>query len=69
MPTISEEHVKTLLEKGNGSSVLIPSDGGGWLKLSYLWGKLRVDTCDEDGKILLPARRVEGSDSPFTPTS
>lgn len=68
MPTISEEAIAEVIEAGNGASVVLPSDGGKFVKLSYLWGKLRIDTCDKDGKILLPARRVGGSDiaAPFS---
>ena len=67
MPAINEQHVTQVLEGGNGASVVIPSAGEGFVKLSYLWGKLRVDKCDEDGKILLPARRGGGSDIPRLP--
>lgn len=62
MPTISEQDVMGILERGNGASVVVPSSGGGFVKLSYLWGKLRVDRCDVDGKITPPDRGVGGSD-------
>lgn len=68
MQSLSEDVVAELLEEGNGASRVIPSDGGGFVKVSYLWGKLRIDRTDEDGKILLPARRVVGGDIPTTPT-
>lgn len=56
-----EEAVRSVMENGNGSSVLLPLAGGGALKVSYLWGKLGVAFCDRDGKIHLPAPRVGGS--------
>ena len=69
MPDITEETISRLLEAGNGASEVVASAGGGFRKVSYLWGKLRVDICDEAGKILLPARRVGGGDIPTTPAS
>lgn len=69
MPKISEEDVAGVLAKGNGASTLIPQSGGRFLKLSYLWGKLRIDRCDEKGKLLPPDRRGKGGDTPATPSS
>ena len=64
MPTISEENVAEVIAGGNGASSVIPASGGGHVKLTYLWGKLRVDRCDAGGKILPPERRVGGGDIP-----
>lgn len=66
MPTISEADVNKVLTAGNGGNAVIPASGGGFVKLSYLWGKLRVDRCDEAGKILAPERRGGGGDSTST---
>lgn len=63
MPTISEDEIAELIETGNGASVVLPDSGAGFLKLSYLWGKLRVDRCDEAGKILAPESRGGGGGS------
>lgn len=63
MPTISEQDIAGLLAKGNGATAVIPASGGGFVKLSFLWGKLRVDRCDESGKIVEPERRGGGGDT------
>ena len=68
MRRISSDEVKSVLDKGNGGVVLLPDSGGRFVKLSYLWGKLRVDRCDESGNILGPEQRVEGVPNPFTAT-
>lgn len=59
MQAVNEQDIADLLKAGNGASVVIPDSGGRFSKLSYLWGKLRVDRCDELGNILAPERRGE----------
>lgn len=52
--------ITEVMEEGNGAKRFIPSVGGQWIKVSYLWGKLRLDFVLSDGKITLPARGVGG---------
>lgn len=68
MPTISEDTITELLEGGNAASAVVPDAVGGFVKLSYLWGKLRVDKCDKDGKIILTASRGGGGAIPLPPS-
>lgn len=49
---------------GNGSSVIIPLAGGESWRVSYLWGKIRIDKLFMGATIPLPARGVGGSDIP-----
>ncbi len=69
MRTISEAAVLEVLEEGNGAKRIIPVSGGEFVKLSILWGILRVDRCDELGNILAPDKRGRGGDAPATLSS
>lgn len=62
MPIIEEQAIAEVMEGGNGASIVLPDSGAGFVKLSYLWGKLRVDKCDEVGNIIAPERRGGGGD-------
>lgn len=52
--------VIAVMGEGNGARRYIPSTGGQWIRVSYLWGKLRLDFVDSVGKIVSPERRGGG---------
>ncbi len=52
--------VGEVLMEGNGAKRFIPSPGGQWIRVSYLWGKLGLVFLDERGRLTLPARRGGG---------
>ena len=62
-----ERAIRAVMLEGNGAKRYIPSSGGQYLRVSYLWGKLGLVFVDEDGKIVEPARRVGGRAIAVTP--
>lgn len=58
-----EVAIREVMATGNGAAVIVPSVGGESLRVSYLWGKLRIDKLFRGATIPLPARGVGGSDS------
>ncbi len=51
---ISKQVIEELLAEGNGASVYVPQPGGKEWKVSYLWGKFRVDVAPRPAKIPVP---------------
>lgn len=62
MRQVQESDIRNVMESGNGAIMFLPASDGEVIKLSYLWGKLRVDILREDSKIPLSARRGRGGD-------
>lgn len=68
MQEVSESVITELLEEGNGSVRFQPLSGGEYFRVSYLWGKLRIDRVRQDGKIPAPALGVGGGGITPSPT-